>query len=108
MINIISILESLEKKKDSFKKLNEERKNNKELDSYLIDYRIISNSKLIINTKHNIKYSYQSESEILGLILLMEHIIKFIEVSKEYEKVMNNKLSKLRKKEKKEKKDPGE
>jgi len=108
MINIIGLLESLNKTKDSFKKLNDKRKENKELNSYLSDYKILLNHKLIINTKHNITKSFQHESEIIGLLILIESIIQFVELSKEYEKVMNNKLSRLRKKENTNKKNPGD
>ena len=109
MINIITLLESLGKSKDNYEKLIEKRKENQELDSYLInDYRISLNHRIVMNTKHNITKSFTNESEIVGLLILIESIIQFIKLSKEYEKINDIKLSRLRKKQISNKKNPGE
>lgn len=98
MINIISLLKLLKDKKDSFKKLNDKRKNDIEVDKYLSNYNIVLSGKYITNHKHNITFSFENESEIIGKILLIEYTIRFIELSKEYEELAKKKFSRLRKK----------
>lgn len=92
MINIINLLEKLNNKKDSFKKLDDKRKNDIEVDKYLSNYDIVISSKYVTNHKHNITFSFENESEIVGKILLIEYNIRFIELSKELEELAKKNL----------------